>query len=156
MTERPFTEETLALLLHLRLAQLLLGDMKDTKSQIPDINRMRKLAKEVFQKIDWFCEVSNKIMKGELKPIEAEWDDRLASISNITRFIATHPGDLSSDVDFITSVAAKREFFWQCWCSGVVQAGGEVDQVSRWKFDDWYKDTFTIQSHQTSNNEPIQ
>lgn len=155
MTERPFTEETLALLLHLRLAQLLLGEMKDTQSQIPDINRIRKLAKEVFQKIDWFCEVSNKIMKGQIKPIEAEWDNRLSGIATITTFIATHPkSSLINHVDFIASEAARKDLLWKCW---LASRGNDRYGQDREEFLDWYDKTMTpIQSHQTSNNEPIQ
>lgn len=153
--ERPekLKDDLLPAVLQLRLAQLMLQMLLEN----PDVQApgpqyfTRRALKETIQKIDWCVGVANRNSEGKYLGVQAEWDDRLASMANLTSFIADHPDGMSSIVDMLTSKSNHREMMRKCWLHARVSYdrhyGLELD------FDAWYNETFTTK---TSNHGPVQ
>lgn len=169
MTNDTFKEDLFAVCLQARIAQMMVQIMRDNpilKEENPldptaahNYHTLARLSKEVFQKLDWYVSVACKILK-EDESFKQELDDadhKIANMADMSSYIAKFAGDLTMEVSSITSSETRRESLWRSWCAGIVQAGGEVDQVAHWKFNDWYKDHFpnTIPSLQITNNDPV-
>lgn len=140
----------MAVILQLRLGQLMIQLLMDNPTTAENgLGITRRACKETMQKIDWFVEVANRNTGGRFKEVQAQWDDRLASMANLTSFLADHPDGMSSIVDMLTSKSNHREMMWQCW-----KRARKHDELRlEATFNAWYNETFTTKS---INHGPVQ
>lgn len=146
MSKDTFREDLLALLFHLRVSQLMISAVRTDDYTDDKTRTIRRLAKEVHMKMDWFVGVVGKILDDPsvVKELNSR-DDKIINILNLIQFVTDFKGDLSNEFDFLTSMENRKDFFWQAWKKGWESSadhGTVRPQRIYDEFQEWYSKTF--------------